>query len=78
MPAGNVTLTGVANSATPDPDPANNSVTVVIVVGALSPGPVFPVPVPPAEIPTLSEWGAITLALLLASLGWRRLQERRG
>jgi uncharacterized repeat protein (TIGR01451 family) len=57
--SGTVTNTAVVTSATADPDPADNSSTTP---------PVTVTPTAPSEIPTLSEWALIGLAMLLGLL----------
>lgn len=71
------TLTGDTFSTVLSDDPTTAAVTdptLTRIGEALGGGgTIFPTPVPPAEIPTLSQWGVLLLALVLLLLGGRRL-----
>ncbi|MGE0825636.1 MAG: IPTL-CTERM sorting domain-containing protein [Candidatus Binatia bacterium] len=85
--AGQFTNTATVRAQQPDPNLANNTATFpseAIVLPIPPPGgdpntsatPGGSVP-PIAEIPTLSEWGLVILATLLAGISWRRLRRTR-
>lgn len=67
---GQVSASGTVNASTPDPNLANNSDADAVTVRLV----VFGTERDPSNVPTLSQWALILLALALAGLAARRFR----